>query len=113
MVLRVVIAMFALLTLGCAAVPVGAEPVKVVNQGSNKECSRLSLRCDKVNCTLENPGGDAVQVELTFRIFREDGSAEQARETVALTGKEMKTFSHEFEGGGFGKAPKVECGVGP
>ncbi len=112
MYLRVVFTTIALLLLGCAALPITAEPIKIVNQGSNKECERV-FRCDKVNCTLENPRADAVQVELTFRIFREDGSAEQARETVALTGKEMKTFSHEFEGGGFGKSPTVECTIEP
>ncbi len=112
MYVRAAVATFALLALGCASLPITAEPVAVVNQGSNKECERV-FRCDKVNCTLENPSADAVQVELTFRIFREDGSAEQARGTVALTGKEMKTFSHEFEGGGFGKTPTVECVIEP
>lgn len=112
--MRVLPTILALLSLvACEGMPTMGPKVTVVNQGASKECEKLSLRCDKVSCSLQSAASEAATVSLTYRIFRDDGTSDQHTESVSVGAKELKVFSHDFKGGSFGATPRVECVVAP
>ena len=112
--MRVFPAALALLLLSaCEGLPALGPKVTVVNQGVSMECDKLSLRCHKVSCSLQSASSVAATVSLTYRIFRDDGTADQHTEAVSVGAKELTTFSHDFKGGSFGSTPRVECVVAP
>ncbi|MEY3212292.1 MAG: hypothetical protein RIT28_2773 [Pseudomonadota bacterium] len=112
--MRLLTAAVALLSfVACEGLPSLGPKVTVVNQGASMECDKLSLRCHKVSCSLQSASSEATSVSLTYRVFRDDGTADQHTETVTIGAKELKVFSHDFKGGSFGATPRVECMVVP
>ncbi|MCK6518051.1 hypothetical protein L6R46_23705 [Myxococcota bacterium] len=112
--MRLLPAALALLSFtACENLPTLGPKVTVVNQGASMECDKLSLRCHKVSCSLQSASSEAAAVTLTYRIFRDDGTADQHTEAVSVGPKELKVFSHDFKGGSFGSTPRVECAVAP
>lgn len=71
--------------------------VQLVNSGGER-CGALLNTCTRVTCTLENTGGGDRDVDVTYRVLREDGSGDKFTETVAVKGGEMKTVTHDFKG---------------